>query len=465
MAGGHFFYSLRSIAFVIGALGLTLGSLETADAGQSVTPSLAPMLSRVVPTIVSISVRGKSSDVQGDTLYLTPGAQNKSTPRQTAVAQISETAGTGVITDARNGYILTNNHVIEGATSLKVTIANGESYDAVAVGADAQTDLAVIRISAAGLSQAVLGDSASLKVGDYVVAIGTPYGLGKSVTFGIVSALDRSGLGLDSEEGFIQTDASLNPGNSGGALVDLEGKVVGINTAILGPSGANIGIGFAVPINTASAIMRQLVSHGEIRRGQLGVQVQDSSADFAKVLGVNISTGALVNEVRPQSPGAKAGIVVGDVIAAVDGLPISGSTQLRARVSALPPGTVVKLTILRRGGSVQVVATLAAAAATEPPVETVDYVDGKGLLDLVTLQTLDAASDAFGKVQGAVISSISDSSPAAAAGLQPGDVITSVNQTNATTPQMVVELSKALTDLLLLGIFRDGHRSFLVVKR
>ncbi|WP_431323116.1 trypsin-like peptidase domain-containing protein [Rhizobium sp. YTU87027] len=464
MAGGNFLCNLRRMAFAIGALGLTIGGPGTADAGQSVTASLAPMLSRVIPTVVTISVRGKSNDEQDDTLYLTPGAQNKSSPSQTAVGQISETAGTGVITDARNGYILTNNHVIEGATSIKVTIASGESYDAVAVGADAQTDLAVIRIRAAGLSQAVLGDSGSLNVGDYVVAIGTPYGLGKSATFGIVSALDRSGLGLDLEEGFIQTDASLNPGNSGGALVDLEGKVVGINTAILGPSGANIGIGFAVPINTASAIMRQLVAHGEIRRGQLGVQVQDSSADFARALGVGASTGALVNEVRPRSPGAEAGIVVGDVITAVDGVPVSGSTQLRARISALPPETVVKLTLLRRSGSVQVVATLA-AAVTEPPVEAVDYVDGKGLLDLVTLQTLDAASDAFGKVQGALISSISDNSPAAAAGLQPGDVITSVNQTNATTPQMVVELSKASTDLLLLGIFRDGRRSFLVVKR
>ncbi|OWV99833.1 trypsin-like peptidase domain-containing protein [Rhizobium sp. R693] len=465
MAGSNFLDGLRSMAFVIGALGLAIGSLEAADAGQSVTPSLAPMLSRVIPTVVSISVRGKSSDEQDDTLYLTPGAQNKLSPSDTVAGQISETAGTGVITDARNGYILTNNHVIEGATSIKVTIASGESYDAIAVGADAQTDLAVIRIRAVGLSQAVLGDSASLKVGDYVVAIGTPYGLGKSATFGIVSALDRSGLGLVSEEGFIQTDASLNPGNSGGALVNLEGKVVGINTAILGPSGANIGIGFAVPINTASAIMRQLVAQGEIRRGQLGVQVQDNSADFAKALGVSTSTGALVNEVRPQSPAAKAGIVVGDVIAALDEVPISGSTQLRARISALAPETVVELTLLRRSGNVEVEATLAAAAAAEPPVETVDYVEGKGLLDLVTLQTLDAASEAFGKVQGAVISSISDNSPAAAAGLQPGDIVTSVNQTNATTPEMVVELSKASTDLLLLGIFRDGHRSFFVVKR
>ncbi|WP_259131469.1 S1C family serine protease [Rhizobium sp. BK661] len=236
------------------------------------------MISRVIPAIVSISVRGKSNDEQGDTFYLTPGVQNKSRPSDTSAGPVSELAGTGVIADAANGYILTNNHVIEGATSIKVTLASGETFDAAAIGVDVETDLAVIKIPVDGLSEAVFGNSSDLRVGDYVVAIGTPYGLGKSVTFGIVSALDRSGLGLDSQEGFIQTDASLNPGNSGGALVDLEGRVVGINTAILGPSGANIGIGFAVPINSASVIMRQLIAHGEIRRGQLGVQVQDNNS-------------------------------------------------------------------------------------------------------------------------------------------------------------------------------------------
>lgn len=461
MAGGYVPYGLRDMAIAVGALVLFLGSLDSAVARQAVTPSLAPMLSRVIPTIVSISVHGKSTDQQDDTLYLAPGAQNP------AVGQISETTGTGVITDAQNGYILTNNHVIEGATSIKATIASGETYDAAIVGTDAQTDLAVIEIKAAGLTQAVLGDSSSLKVGDYVVAIGTPYGLGKSATFGIVSALDRSGLGLNSEEGFIQTDASLNPGNSGGALVDLEGKVVGINTAILGPLGANIGIGFAVPINIATVIMRDLVAHGEIRRGQLGVQVQDSSADFARALGVHATTGAgaLIDEVLPQSPGEKAGLVAGDIVAAVDGILISGGAQLSARISALPPETVVKLTVLRRSGKVEIVARLEAASAADATSGSVDYVDGVGLLDQITLRTLDNASDAFGKVQGAVISSLSDSSPAAAAGLLPGDAITSVNQTSATTPQMVVDLSKAATDFLLLGIFRDDHSIFVVVKR
>ncbi|MDM9622060.1 trypsin-like peptidase domain-containing protein [Rhizobium sp. S96] len=470
MAGDCVPYRLRSVAMAVGALLFILGSFDIADARQplsaSLAPmSLAPMLSRVIPTIVSISVRGKSADQQDDTLYLTPGAQSRPSSSGTAVGQTSETTGAGIITDAQHGYILTNNHVIAGATSIKVTIASGETYDAAAVGTDGQTDLAVIKIKAVGLAQAVLGDSSSLKVGDYAVAIGNPYGLGKSATFGIVSALDRSGLGLSSQEGFIQTDASLNPGNSGGALVDLEGKVVGINTAILGPSGANIGIGFAVPINTASVIMRELVAHGEIRRGQLGVQVQDSSADFAKALGVDATTGALINEVLPRSPGENAGLIAGDIVAAVDGVSISGAAQLSARISALPPETVVKLTVLRRSGKAEITARLGTASAADATSESVDYVDGAGLLDQITLQTLDSTSDAFGKVQGAVVSSISDSSPAAAAGLQPGDVIISVNQTNATTPQMVADLSKAATDVLLLGIFRDAHKTFVVVKR
>ncbi|MBB3394177.1 MULTISPECIES: trypsin-like peptidase domain-containing protein [unclassified Rhizobium] len=433
-----------------------------ASASETASPSLAPMLRRVVPTVVSIAVRGKVED--DESLILTPGRHAEASPSDLIPSQVSVTAGTGVITDAQNGYILTNNHVIEGATSIKVTIADGATYNAEVVGSDPQTDLAVIRIEATGLNEAQLGQSGSLQVGDYVVAIGTPFGLGKSVTFGIVSALGRTGLGLDSEEGYIQTDASINPGNSGGALVDLDGKVVGINTAILGPSGANIGMGFAVPIDTAKAIMRQLVAKGRIERGLLGVQVQDNSADFGRALGVEIATGALVSDVVSGAGGSKAGVMVGDVIAAVNGTPVSTAGQLRARITALAPDTTVRLTVMRPGGKVEINATLS-ASLPEAQAENPEFVDGEGLLALVTLQTLDSASDAFGKVQGGVVMAISDSSAAAAAGLRPGDVITSVNRTKTTTPQMVVELTKAVKDLLLLGIFRDGHMSFLVIKR
>lgn len=446
------YLEIASVAVVCGA----------ASASEPASPSLAPMLRRVVPTVVSITVRGKHED--DESWILTPGRHAEGSPSDLIPSQASVTAGTGVITDAQNGYILTNNHVIEGATSIKVTIADGATYNAEVVGSDPQTDLAVIRIEAAGLNEAQLGQSGSLQVGDYVVAIGTPFGLGKSVTFGIVSALGRTGLGLDSEEGYIQTDASINPGNSGGALVDLDGKVVGINTAILGPSGANIGIGFAVPIDTAKAIMRQLIAKGRIERGLLGVQVQDNSADFGRALGVEIATGALVNDVVAGAGGSNAGVMVGDVIAAVNGTPVSTAGQLRARITALAPNTTVRLTVMRPEGEVEIHATLS-ASLPETQAENPEFVDGEGLLALVTLQTLDSASDAFGKVQGGVVMAISDSSVAAAAGLRPGDVITSVNRTKTPTPQMVVDLTKAVNELLLLGVFRDGHMSFLVIKR
>ncbi|MBZ9791092.1 trypsin-like peptidase domain-containing protein [Rhizobium sp. 3T7] len=463
---GGFICRLRTIRTLVWYLQIASVAVAcacgVASASETASPSLAPMLRRVVPTVVSIAVRGRVED--DESLILTPGRHAQASPSDLIPSQVSVTAGTGVITDAQNGYILTNNHVIEGATSIKVTIADGATYNAEVVGSDPQTDLAVIRIEATGLNEAQLGQSGSLQVGDYVVAIGTPFGLGKSVTFGIVSALGRTGFGLDSEEGYIQTDASINPGNSGGALVDLDGKVVGINTAILGPSGANIGIGFAVPIDTAKAIMRQLIEKGRIERGLLGVQVQDNSADFGRALGVEIATGALVSDVVAGAGGSKAGVMVGDVIAAVNGTPVATAGQLRARITALAPDTTVRLTVMRPEGKVEINATLS-ASLPEAQAENPEFVDGEGLLALVTLQTLDSASAAFGKVQGGVVMAISDSSAAAVAGLRPGDVITSVNRTKTTTPQMVVELTKAVKDLLLLGIFRDGHMSFLVIKR
>ncbi|MGO4440178.1 trypsin-like peptidase domain-containing protein [Rhizobium sp. RAF56] len=419
---------------------------------ESGLPSLAPMLERVAPAVVSISVKGKTSD--DNPVFLTPGKQSESPENDAVPFHVSMPAGTGVITDARHGYILTNNHVIAGATAIKVTVADGATYDAFVTGTDEQSDLAVIRIKAEGLKAVELGDSSALKVGDYVVAIGSPFGLNTSVTFGIVSALDR--IRPEFGAGLIQTDASLNPGSSGGALVDIEGKVIGINTAIIASDGGNAGIGFAVPINEAKAIMEQLIAKGTIQRGQLGVQVQDSSRDFGLAFGVEATTGALVNDVTPGSPGAKAGVLVGDIIAKVNGIPVADSTDLRTRVSAFPPGATIKLLVLRRAGNVEIAATLA-TLVNEVAESSSEFVDGKGLLASLTLQ-------ATGSDEGAIVASLSDDSVAAAAGLQPGDIITTVNRKASTTPQMVVDLSKSAKDVLLLGILRGNSKSFVVVK-
>ncbi|WFU13441.1 trypsin-like peptidase domain-containing protein (plasmid) [Rhizobium sp. CB3090] len=422
------------------------------------------MLERVLPSIVSIAVRAQTES-DDESSFVTPRAEKSdASPKDAApLMHISQTTGAGVIVDAGNGYILTSNHVIDNAIDIKVTVAGGGTHDAAVIGADADTDLAVIQIKATGLVTAQLGDSRKLRVGDYVAAIGNPFGLGQTVTFGIVSALGRTGLGLENYENFIQTDASINPGNSGGALVNLDGEVVGINSAILGPSGANIGIGFAVPVGMAKTVMEQLIAHGEIRRGQLGVLVQDNDADLAKALAINASTGALVGEVVPGSAGAKAGMLIGDVIVAVNDMPIRTAGELRMTISSFPPGVAVKLSVIRPSGKVDMTATLTSsvpvADASRPAA-----IEGEGLLALVTLETLRPDSDAFGKVEGAFVASTIEDSRAAAAGLTPGDVIVSINQKPTPTPQMVIDLARKEKDLLLLGIFRDGHKRFLVVR-
>jgi len=427
-------------------------------------PSLAPMLQTVMPSVVSITVRSKETSSDEGLLIVPQEERSKSASREAAaVMHISQTVGAGVIVDAGNGYILTNNHVIENAADIKVTIADGSTYDSRVVGTDPETDIAVIKISAPGLIAVHFGDSSKLRVGDYVAAIGSPFGLGQTATFGIVSALGRAELGVEGDQDIIQTDASLNPGNSGGALVNLDGELVGINSAIIGPSGSNIGIGFAIPINTVRGTMQQLIDHGEIRRGHLGVLVQDNNTDFEKALGINVSIGALVNDVISGSAGAAAGIKPGDVIIAVNDSSIKNASELHARISSYVPKTSVRLSLLRPAGRVDLDATLS-ATLPEDQLPVPAEVEGKGLLESVTLDKLGSDSDAYGKVEGALVSALIDGSKAAAAGLTTGDVIVSVNQQLSPTPQMVANLAQKQKTLLLLGIFRDGHRRFLIVK-
>jgi Do/DeqQ family serine protease len=253
-----------------------------------------------------------------------------------------------VIFDAKNGYVMTNNHVVEHADKIVITLKDGRTFKAKLVGTDPATDIAVVKIPAENLTALPLGDSGSLEVGDYVVAVGNPFGLGQTVTSGIVSALGRSGLKIEGYEDFIQTDASINPGNSGGALVNLRGELVGINTAILAPSGGNVGIGFAVPIKMAHAVADQLIAYGKIQRGRVGVQIQDVTPDIASAMGLEKAGGALVARVEPNSPAAKAGLKQGDVITAVDGQAVRNASDLRNQVGLVRVGEKVDLTY-RRG--------------------------------------------------------------------------------------------------------------------
>jgi Do/DeqQ family serine protease len=319
------------------------------EALGSAVPSLAPMLSRITPGVVNIAVRGRVREQ--NPLLQDPFFRRFFNVPQSERSQERETqaTGSGVIVDAAHGYVLTNGHVVENATRIDVTTKDNRRFPARLVGRDADTDIAVLQIAPENLTAVPMGDSDRLQVGDFVLAIGNPFGLGQTVTSGIVSALGRSGLGIEGYEDFIQTDASINPGNSGGPLVNLQGQCVGINTAILAPGGGNIGIGFAVPINMARRVMEQLIRYGEVKRGRIGVAIQDMTPDLAQGLQTSHTTGAVIARVDPNSPAARAGLHTGDLVVAINGQPVRSGTQLRNVIGLTQIGQDVELTIDRRG--------------------------------------------------------------------------------------------------------------------
>ncbi|HYG85677.1 MAG TPA: Do family serine endopeptidase [Azospirillum sp.] len=330
-------------------------------AQEAAPPTLAPMLRAVTPGVVNIAVRGQT---EVDNPLLRDPFFRRFFDLPERLRRETRAAGSGVIVDARNGYVLTNNHVVENADVIEVTTKDKRQFRAKLVGRDPQTEIAVLKIEASDLTAVPMGDSDGLEVGDYVVAIGNPFGLGQTATLGIVSALGRSGLS-EGYEDFIQTDASINPGNSGGALVDLRGRLVGINTAILAPSGGNIGIGFAVPINMARQVMEQLIQHGEVRRGRIGIAVQNLTRDVAEAMGVRMTEGAVVGQVERGSPADRAGVRRGDVIVAIDGAPVHSAMQVRNRVGLKQVGESVELTLENNGSRRSVTTKIERAPARD----------------------------------------------------------------------------------------------------
>jgi Do/DeqQ family serine protease len=324
-------------------------------------PSLAPMLKTITPGVVNIAVKGRVREQ--NPLLQDPFFRRFFNVPQGQGYQERETqaTGSGVIVDAAQGYVLTNAHVVEHETSIAVTTKDNRRFSAKLVGRDAATDVAVLKIEPGNLTAVPLGDSDKLQVGDFVVAIGNPFGLGQTVTSGIVSALGRSGLGIEGYEDFIQTDASINPGNSGGALVDLRGNLVGINTAILAPGGGNIGIGFAVPINMAREVMGQLTRYGEVTRGRIGIAIQDLTPDLAQAMNTRRTYGAVIAKVEPGSAADHAGLKTGDLVVGANGVSVRSGTQLRNAIGLTRIGDAVKLTVDRDGSerSVEVKVELA----------------------------------------------------------------------------------------------------------
>ena len=414
------------------------------------TPTLAPMLEEVTPAVVNISVKGKREVRQRipDMFRFFFGPNG---PREQVQERPFQGLGSGVIIDADAGYVVTNNHVIDGASEILVTLKDGRQFDADVIGTDDRSDIALLKIKdGENLTEIEVGTSSKLRVGDFVVAIGNPFGLGQTVTSGIVSALGRSGLGIEEIENFIQTDAAINSGNSGGALVTLDGKLIGINTAILGPNGGNIGIGFAIPADMMQNLVAQLVEFGEVRRGVLGVRGNDLTHEIAKALDLKANQGAFIAEVIPEGAADKAGLKSGDVIVAVNGEKIRTFADLGARVSTLGAGKELELTVLRDGKERDFDVTLSA--------------DDQAVTAASLHPALNGLTLAPSESGGLQVTEIEEGSLAARYGIRKDDVIIGVNRTPVTT---MAELREALNDapgVVALNIRRGNSQLYLVLR-
>jgi Do/DeqQ family serine protease len=428
-------------------------------------PSLAPMIERVSPAVVNISVSGSvsaDSPLQDEFFRRFFDFETPPDGRREV-----EAAGSGVIVDGAKGYILTNHHVIENADKITVTLLDNRSLTAKIIGSDQGTDLAVLQVSGPDLKSMPLGDSSKLRVGDYVVAIGNPFGFSNTVTSGIVSALGRSGINRQAYEDFIQTDASINPGNSGGALVNLSGELVGINSAILSRSGGNIGIGFAIPVNMVRSVMDQLVTTGTVQRGLLGVNIEDVTPDLAATYGLHDNSGAFVEAVTANSAAEKAGIQIGDVIVSVNGTHIRDSGSLKAMVGLLHPGEQVRVGLVRDGREQTVTAVLgelsAAAAAAAAAAEEPDQRGGFAELD-PTFEGAEIVENEPGKgLPGLLVARVLAGSPAFQQGLRQGDVITNINRVPVRTLADAATVIKSARSIVLQ--VRRGNRSQLILMR
>lgn len=401
-------------------------------------PSLAPMLERVMPSVVSIYVEG-SQEVQqqmpqqfrqffgNDSPLCMPGSpfggsplcQNGNQPGGQQSKQKFQTLGAGVVINAEKGYVVTNNHVVNNADKISVQLMDGRKYEAKVLGKDARSDIALLQLKEVkGLVAIKLADSDQLRVGDFTVAIGNPYGLGETVTSGIVSALGRSGLNTENYENFIQTDAAINRGNSGGALVNLSGELIGINTAILAPDGGNIGIGFAIPSNMVKNLVNQIIEYGQVRRGELGIMGTELTAELANALKVDEQKGAFISQIVPNSAAAKAGVKAGDVIVALNGKAIVSFASFRAQVGSLPIGSKLSLGLIREGKPLTIDVVIAQGSQNQ--IDSGNIYAGIEGAELINTQV--------GEDKGVKVENVKTSSAAEHIGLKKDDVIMAVNQ-------------------------------------
>ena len=455
-------YSLRKpkrvLSVIALSLGLSLATLPNAYAAfpflptdnTQQQPSLAPMLETVLPSVVSIKVEGTTQmknnmPEEFRRFFGYPDNQSR---------QFSG-LGSGVIIDAEKGYIVTNNHVIDNADKITVELNDGREYQAKLIGKDPQSDIALLKIDDAKKLTAIkLADSDKIRVGDYVVAIGNPFGIGQTVTSGIISALARSGLSMNGFENFIQTDASINQGNSGGALVNLNGELVGINTAIIAPSGGNVGIGFAIPSNMVNNLTSQIIEYGEVKRGVLGIKGNELTSDIAKAFDLEVQKGAFVSEVMDDSAAKDAGIKSGDVIISMDGKPVDSFAELRAKIATTGAGRTVKLGLIRDGKEISVEVKLKNGNESNTEAKSLHpALDGAILIN----------GDVKGQ-KGVLIDSIAKNSPAARLSLQEGDLITGVNKTRINNISDLRKIIDSNPSAIALNIIRGDSRLYLILR-
>ena len=419
---------------------------------NSEIPSLAPMLDKATPAIVSISVEGTQVSRQRVPemfKHFFGGTEEQVQERP------FKGLGSGVIIDAEKGYVVTNNHVVDNADDITVKLTDGREFKAKKLGSDDQSDIALLKIDPDALIAMPLSDSDELRVGDFVVAIGNPFGLNQTVTSGIVSALGRSGLNIGGYENFIQTDAAINRGNSGGALVSLRGELVGINTAIFGPNGGNVGIGFAIPSNMMKSLVDQIIEFGEVRRGLLGIMGQDIDSGLADAMNLDVNQGAFVSEVSPDSAADKGGIQAGDIITEINSRAVASFQELRAKVASSGAGAKLELTVLRKGKRERLNVVLGDA--------TQNVVVAKEIHPALEGATLTNGKSEQGD-NGVVVSGIAPRSPASRIGLKDGDVIIGINRKKVDNlVQLRTELGEA-KGVIALNVKRGISSLYLVIR-
>lgn len=440
-----------SYQVILATLFLSVAALSVAALPDSVEgrplPSLAPLVKRVAPAVVNIRVSQtvETRSQYGDEMF----RRFFGLPNSPGGSREVSSAGSGVIVDAANGYILTNHHVVEGADRIQVFLIDDQSLEAEVVGSDPETDIAVLRVDPVGLVDIPIGDSDNLEVGDFVIAIGNPFGLGNTVTSGIVSALGRTGINRNGYEDFIQTDASINPGNSGGALVNMNGELVGINSMILSRSGGNVGIGFAVPSAIARSIMRQILDFGEVRRGLLGVSIESIDAESAKALGAEVKSGALVTSISPDSAAEKAGLQVDDIIIKVNNAKIDSSRELANAIGLKASGESVDIEFVRDGKSRSVRAKLGRQVTSSIGADIHPGLEGAKFSSATTTAS-----------SGVEVTDVEADSPAAQRGLRAGDLITAVNRQPIRNLQQLREIAQQGSILFLL--VQRGDRTLML---